>query len=130
MAKKRLRSAAGAAEDQLKAGAKKLKGQLVTVEKAAEKLATKAKDRLPAPSDVKPDLPGVRRRLKQATSTVTKRKSAAPARTAASPPPAPSPASQPDDSWTVVDLRAEAKRRGLVGYSRKSKAQLLAELRG
>jgi hypothetical protein len=129
MAKKRLRSAAGAAEDQLKASAKKLKGQLVTVEKAAEKLATKAKDRLPAPSDVKPDLPGVRRRLQHATSTVTKRKNAAPA-PAAAPPRAPGPASRPDDSWTVVDLRAEAKRRGMVGYSRMSKAQLLAELRG
>jgi hypothetical protein len=71
MAKKRLRSAAGTAEDQLKAGAKRLRGQLVTVEKAAGKLATKAKERLPAAGEVKPDLPGVRRRLKKATSSVT-----------------------------------------------------------
>jgi hypothetical protein len=131
MAKKTLRSAAGAAEDQLKAGAKRLQAQLGTVEKAAGKLATRAKERMPAASDVKPDLPGVRRRLKKATSSVTKRKasrgtptSSAASRTASSA------ASGPDDSWTVADLRAEAKKRGLTGYSRKSKADLLAELRG
>ena len=149
MAKKRLRSAAGAAEDQLKAGAKRLQAQLGTVEKAAGKLATKAKGRLPAPSDVKPDLPGVRRRLQKATSSVTKRKAsrkpsttvdhAAPQKTSTAAPQKTSTAapttrsragSGPDDSWTVADLRAEAKKRGLTGYSRKTKAQLLAELRG
>jgi hypothetical protein len=30
----------------------------------------------------------------------------------------------------VADLRAEAKRRGLTGYSRKTKTELLADLRG
>ena len=138
MAKKRLRSAAGAAEDQLKAGAKRLQAQLGTVEKAAGKLATKAKDRLPAAADVKPDLPRVRRRLQKATSSVTKRKgpraaptpptSSAAAPTTASRAPSSTP-SAPDDSWTVADLRAEAKQRGLTGYSRKTKAQLVAELR-
>jgi hypothetical protein len=34
----------------------------------------------------------------------------------------------PDDTWTVVELRAEARARGLVGMSNKSKAQLLAAL--
>ena len=140
MAKKRLRSAAGAAEDQLKAGAKKIRGQLAPVEKAVEGLATKAKERLPSPSEVKAELPGVRRRLKEATSSVTKRKgpakAAKPTRSAASAASSTSAASAasngsaPDDSWTVADLRAEAKKRGLTGYSRKSKAELLAELRG
>ena len=36
----------------------------------------------------------------------------------------------PDDSWTVAALRAEARRRGMTGYSRKTKAQLVADLRG
>ncbi len=140
MAKKRLRSAAGAAEDQLKAGAKRLQAQLGTVEKAAGKLATKAKGRLPAPADVKPDLPGVRRRLQKATSSVTKRKASrdAPSTKSAARKPTPtaapttasSAASVPDDSWTVADLRAEAKKRGQTGYSRKTKAELLADLRG
>jgi lysophospholipase len=133
MAQKTLRSAAGAAEDQLKAGAKKIRGQLAPVEKAVEGLATKAKERLPSPSDVKPDLPGVRRRLRKATSSVTRRKAtrgASTTPTASATAAAPSTTPGPDDSWTVADLRAEAKKRGLTGYSRKSKAELLAELRG
>lgn len=39
-------------------------------------------------------------------------------------------ATTPDDSWTVTALRAEARSRGVAGYSRKTKAQLLADLRG
>jgi hypothetical protein len=35
----------------------------------------------------------------------------------------------PDDTWTVVRLRAEARSRGLAGLSNKSKADLLAALR-
>jgi lysophospholipase len=122
MARMKLWSAAGAAEGQLKAGAKKIRGQLVTVEKAAEKLA----------SDVKAELPGVGRRLKEATTSVTKRKSprrTTPAAAAEPAQPAPSPAGGPDDSWTVADLRAEAKKRGMTGYSRKTKSELLADLR-
>ena len=34
----------------------------------------------------------------------------------------------PDETWTVVELRAEARARGLVGMSNKSKAQLLDAL--
>lgn len=43
---------------------------------------------------------------------------------------APSAASKagPDDSWTVTALRAEARARGIAGYSRKSKAELIAAL--
>ena len=136
MANKRLKSAAGVAEDQLKAGAKKLQEQLVTVEKAVEKLATKAKERLPAPADVKAEIPEVRRRLQQATASVTKRKGGGTGRAAAPSVAGPSSASgsagssSPDDSWTVADLRAEAKKRGLTGYSRKTKAELLADLTG
>jgi hypothetical protein len=35
----------------------------------------------------------------------------------------------PDDSWTVAQLRAEARDRGLTGLSNKPKAELLAALR-
>jgi len=34
----------------------------------------------------------------------------------------------PNETWSVVQLRAEARARGLVGLSNKSKAQLLAAL--
>ena len=34
----------------------------------------------------------------------------------------------PDETWSVVQLRAEARARGLVGMSNKTKAQLLAAL--
>jgi lysophospholipase len=133
MANKRLVSAVGVAEDQLKAGAKKLQEQLVTVEKAVERLATKAKERLPAAADVKAEIPEVRRRVQQAAASMTNRRSGGPrpvaaATTAAEPTSTTS--STPDDSWSVADLRAEAKRRGMTGYSRKTKAELLADLHG
>ncbi len=38
------------------------------------------------------------------------------------------PTNTPNDSWTVVELRAEARSRGLTGLSRKSKAELIAAL--
>ena len=34
----------------------------------------------------------------------------------------------PDETWTVVQLRAEARARGLTGMSNKTKAQLLTAL--
>ncbi len=36
----------------------------------------------------------------------------------------------PDETWTVIELRAAARERGIAGYSRKSKAELLALLQG
>jgi hypothetical protein len=36
---------------------------------------------------------------------------------------------KPDESWTVVQLRAEARARGLTGMSRASKSDLVAALR-
>jgi hypothetical protein len=38
------------------------------------------------------------------------------------------PTSTPDASWTVAELRAEARPRGLTGLSRKSKAEIIAAL--
>lgn len=36
----------------------------------------------------------------------------------------------PDDTWTVVQLRAEGRARGLTGLSSKTKPELLAALSG
>ena len=39
-------------------------------------------------------------------------------------------AADPDTEWTVAALRAEARSRGLAGYSRMTKAQLLGPVLG
>jgi chromosome segregation ATPase len=130
MAKKR--SAAGAAEKQLKAAVKKLQSQLAAAEKSAEKWKARAKDHKSVASAVKSELSGVRRRLEKAEASVGKWKNRAQAPDPAAAAPAPAVAAtptEPDESWTVTALRAEARKRGLAGYSRKTKAELLAELR-
>jgi septal ring factor EnvC (AmiA/AmiB activator) len=150
MAKKK--SASGAAEKQLKAAVKKLQSQLAAAEKSAEKWKARAQDRKAVASGIKAELAAVRRRLEKAEASVLKWKDRASrpvARThlTAVPDPAPTAAvadagsvsgagsvpsssTVPDDSWTVTALRAEARRRGISNYSRKTKAQLLVELRG
>jgi hypothetical protein len=133
MANKKLKSAAGVAEDQLKAGVKRLQEQLATVEQAAGKLATKAKERLPAASEVtalaKDAVAKRTTRGKRSAATRATAPSAAGSRSSSAPGSSATGGAGPDDSWTVADLRAEAKRRGLTGYSRKTKTELLAELR-
>ena len=131
------KSATDAAEKQLRAAVKKLRAQLAAAEKQAEKWRERAKDHKSVASGVKTELSAVRRRLEKAEASVRKWKDrASPAastpstRSAKPAPAAPSVHSLPDDSWTVTALRAEARRRGLTGYSRKTKADLLAELRG
>jgi hypothetical protein len=133
MANKKLKSAAGVAEDQLKAGVKRLQEQLATVEQAAGKLATKAKERLPAASEVtalaKDAVAKRTTRGKRSAATRATAPSAGGSRSSSAPGGSATGGAGPDDSWTVADLRAEAKRRGLTGYSRKTKTELLAELR-
>jgi hypothetical protein len=133
MANKKLKSAAGVAEDQLKAGVKRLQEQLATVEQAAGKLATKAKERLPAASEVtalaKDAVAKRTTRGKRSAATRATAPSAAGSRSSSAPGSSATGGPGPYDSWTVADLRAEAKRRGLTGYSRKTKTELLAELR-
>src|SRR5262245_19812057 len=137
MAKKQ-KSAAGAAEKQLKAAVKKLQSQLAAAEKSAEKWKAKAKDNKSVTATIKTELAAARRRLEKAEASVLKwkdraRKPSGRAPLAAVPDPAPEAAaggSVPDENWTVTALRAEARSRGITGYSRKTKAELLAELRG
>lgn len=130
MAKKTLKSAADAAEEQLKAGAKLLQAQLATGVEVAEKLAANVKDRLPAPAEVtalaKDAVAKRGGRGKKQAPAPAKSAAETPAKTAAKA----SGGKTVDSSWTVADLRAEAKRRGLTGYSGKNKSQLLRQLRG
>jgi lysophospholipase len=135
MAKNKEKSAS-AVEKQLRAAVKKLQAQLSAAEKSAEQWRQKAKDRKSLASGFKSELASMRRRLAKADASATKWKARArpPAPVMAPPESAPAPTSAdgahgPDDSWTVAELRAEAKRRGMSGYSRKTKGQLLADLR-
>src|SRR5690349_14197854 len=133
MSKKK--SATVAAEKQLRAAVKKLQSQLAAAEKSAEKWKAKAKDRKSVSAGIKAELAGVRRRLEKTEASVLKWKDRAKkpdtrAPLAAVPDPTPKPAaasgagsssgSVPDDSWTVAALRAEARSRGMTGYSRKT----------
>jgi predicted membrane-bound mannosyltransferase len=136
---KKQKSPSNAAEKQLKAVVKRLRTQLAAAEGSAEKWKARAKDHRSFASGAKAELMVVRRRLERAEASVTKwkdrAKSPAPAApvTATLAPAAssvPTASNAPDESWTVTALRAEARRRGVTGYSRKTKAQLLADLRG
>ena len=119
-------------DQQLKATLKELRSDL----KASEAKRTSWKKRATKAEATVVDL---RTRLKRAERQATKarKKSVALATAPASPPvlstPAEAPSAQPaaaapDDTWTVVRLRAEARRRGLTGLSGKTKAELLAAL--
>ena len=131
MAKKQ-KSATAAAEKQLRAAVKKLQGQLAAAEKSAEKWKARAKEQQSKAAGTKSELTAARRRLAKAEARAAKwkdRARAVPPVVAPAPPPAVAGRSTtPDDTWTVTALRAEARTRGLPGYSRKTKVQLLAEL--
>jgi hypothetical protein len=118
MAKKKQKPAKGRSEveRELKAQAKKLRAQLAAAEKSAEKWKAKAKDHRSVAVGAKAELAAVRRRMEKTETAAT--------------PETPAASTAPDDSWTVTRLRAEARSRGIAGYSRKSKEQLLLELRG
>jgi len=130
------------AEKELKAAVKKLRSQLAAAEKSAAKWKSRAKSHQSDAKGARAELTVVRRRLDKASAAAEKwkgrAKSATPA-PAAAPGPAAEPASEtaatvpttgPDDSWTVTRLRAEARARRVPGYSRKTKEQLLDDLRG
>jgi len=153
VAKKRQKSPVSAAEKELKAAVEKLRAQLAAAEKSAEKWRSRAKASKSDAAGLKSQLAAVRRRLAKAEASVEKWKgraksalalpAAAAARALASTPAAPvvalvpdpdsgesTPPTEPDESWNVTRLRAEARARGIPGYSRKTKDQLLTELRG
>ncbi len=122
----------GSVEKELKAAVKRLRSQLAAAEKSAEKWRSRAKAHQADVKGALGELTAVRHRLDQATASAAKWKD----RVRASRPPAAAPvaptgpATGPDETWTVTALRAEARSRGLPGYSRKSKAELLADLLG
>jgi hypothetical protein len=115
-------------EKQLKSALKKARAQLGVAERSAEKWKSRSKAHQSAAAGAKTELSDVRRRLEKAEASATKGKDRA-----GRPAPEVVPVATSttvDDSWNVTRLRAEARGRGVAGYSRKTKAQLLADLRG
>ncbi|MFZ2012515.1 MAG: hypothetical protein WAV00_01680 [Nocardioides sp.] len=108
-----------------KGSKKKLKAKLAKArarrdhaERSAENWKAKAKQRKSEVEVLEAELAGVSLRLAQAEAATPPKASGTARRTA------------PDESWTVTQLRAEARAKGVPGYSRQTKAQLLAALRG
>jgi peptidoglycan hydrolase CwlO-like protein len=133
VAKKKTKKKAGSSEKELKASVKKLRAQLAASEKSAGKWKTRAGSRAAEVAGLKTELKATRRRAKKAEESASTwkqraRSAVTPAVPDAGTPAAPS--STPDETWTVTRLRAEARARGVAGYSRRTKLQLLDDLRG
>lgn len=117
------------ADKDLKKSVRKLRAKLDRADAKADKWKKKA-------TKSEAEVKKLTRRLDKASRTTEK----ASARDSSSPTVAPIPAvaaepaeatetpAGPDAGWTVVQLRAEARSRGLTGLSGKSKAQLLDAL--
>ena len=124
----------------VKADAKKLRSELASAEAKRDRWKKRAVTAEAAAADLRARLTKVEKKLERA------RKADVPATAASSSDgspaaaglPAPSTAEvpatpgasdgKPDAGWTVAELRAEARRRGIAGVSRKPKAELLAAL--
>jgi len=104
-------------EKDLKAKVKKLRAKLVRADAKAERWKGVARRHEKAATESQATVKKLRKRLDKASasSSVAEAPTSEPAASAAT----------PDDSWTVVRLRAEARSRGLAGFSGKSKAELL-----
>jgi hypothetical protein len=109
----------GATKKDLKASVKKLRAKLDRADAKAERWKGVARRHEKAAAEAQATVKELRKRLDEASSagsgTEAEPETAAPA----------SPSAAPDESWTVVRLRAEARSRGLTGFSGKSKAELL-----
>jgi hypothetical protein len=129
-----------ATDKELRGKIKKLRSKLERADARAERWKTKAErlERTAAESEAR--VKKLTKRLDKASRTSGPRQppaiERAPETAAATTDPTPvdstpvdsSSAAAPDASWTVVQLRAEARSRGIAGLSGKSKAELLAAL--
>ena len=116
-----------------------LRGELATTKKALEKSKARAdrwrqraKDQKRAAQRARARIEKLQRKLAGASDSSAKVQAAPMAGLASVTPVAESRTVEavtvPDETWTVVRLRAEARARGLTGMSNKTKAQLLTAL--
>lgn len=119
--------------DRADAKAKRLKSEAARLKKAKTKLEAEVKDlkkRYKRLEKVSRSAGSPKPALGEQPSVVTDgpRSDVVPAAADLSPAGKPSTVG-PDASWTVAQLRGEARSRGLTGLSGKTKAQLIAALR-
>src|SRR5680860_1359127 len=113
-----------------------LRGQLTRTEKKltkardrAERWKTEAKAQRRSASRAGARVEKLQQKLDRASAALEPAQDSVPIEAAASRRPVAEPTTAvPDKTWSVVQLRAEARARGLVGMSNKPKAQLLAAL--
>lgn len=129
-----------AKEKELKKRISALRGQLTVAEKKltktrdqAERWKTEAKAQRKSASRAGARAEKLQQKLDRASAALEPVQATAPIEAAASGRPVAEPTTAdgvtlPDETWSVVQLRAEARARGLVGMSNKTKAQLLAAL--
>ena len=117
------------AEKDLEKTVRKLRTQLERSDAKAKHWKKKAGQADKAVTTSQTRVKKLERRLEKASAPATRpvEESAAQEAPAVSEEPSATEAG-PDSSWTVVQLRAEARSRGLSGLSNKSKAQLLDAL--
>jgi hypothetical protein len=106
-------------EKQLKGEVRKLRAKLERADAKAERWKSRARQNEKVTAESQATVKKLRKRLEEGSA----------GRSSSAQPTASAPASNngvtPDESWTVVRLRSEARSRGLTGLSGKSKAQLL-----
>lgn len=116
--------------DRTIARAKRLKGKVARLQQTKAELGAQVKEL--SKQLKKASRLADRRKPPAAQETLTSTDTQPAALVAANHEPAPTdappPSASPDSTWTVVQLRAEARSRGLTGISRKTKEQLLAAL--
>jgi len=117
-----------------------LRGQLTRTEKKltkasdrAERWKTEAKAHRTSASRAGARVDKLHQKLDRASAALEPVQASAPVEATASGRPVAEPTTVdgvtvPDETWSLVQLRAEARARGLVGMSNKPKAQLLAAL--
>jgi len=111
-----------ATDKQLKGEVKKLRVKLERAEAKVERWKKRARRSEKDAADSRATVKKLRKRLENASAVAAPQ--ALPTAAAASA----ETSGNPDETWTVVRLRAEARSRGLTGLSGKSKAQLLEML--
>ncbi len=130
----------GSKQKELEKGLSSLRGQLTGTEKAltkaknrADRWRQEAKVQRRSASRAGARVEKLRQKLDGASAALEPVQAAAPMEGTAPGGPVAEPTTVdgvtvPDETWSVVQLRSEARARGLTGMSNRTKAQLLAAL--